>query len=112
MERLGNELYSLGKDLSTEPQHLDRVQRELADALDGDPRIFEILTRRAGNEFPHMLPLVRQARTALDALCSIFSVNQRQESGWNNLVSSLQRGAAQEIGSTMVRILFNRLRLI
>ena len=69
VERLGNDLFSIGKDFNTRPDTLRRVQKELKEALDCDPRIFEIIHRKMTASHGHLVGLVREARNALDHLC-------------------------------------------
>ncbi|CAE7842292.1 unnamed protein product, partial [Symbiodinium sp. KB8] len=94
VQRLGNDLFSIGKEFTTGPETLQRVQKELQQALDCDPRIFEIIHRHMADHVGHLCGLVGEARNASDTLCAALVVSS-QASTSQGYVRTFLNGAVR-----------------
>ena len=101
--RLGRDLFFIGRDKSTNADNLSRVHRELSDALDSDPRVFDTVNRCMGQDFPHTFSLVKEAQASL---ATLLEASGHQKTDWQNLFSKLRASVAQEVGCLLAKALW------
>ncbi len=101
--RLGRDLFFIGRDKSTNADNLSRVHRELSDALDSDPRVFDTVNRCMGQDFPHTFSLVKEAQVSL---AKLLEASGPQKTDLQNLFSKLWASVAQEVGCLLAKALW------
>lgn len=88
---------------STNADNLSRVHRELSNALDSDPCVFDTVNRCMGQDFPHTFSLVKEAQASL---ATLLEASGYQKTDWQNLFSKLRASVAQEVGCLMAKALW------